>query len=83
MFEVEEYADYACSVLKDPKMLYIVVRSKTTAEVPKVVAVASLVKRMRYKGGAHDEELHQYAKYEEAKSAGPRVIKLDGPSDKE
>ncbi|KAG8951867.1 hypothetical protein FRC04_005559 [Tulasnella sp. 424] len=81
MFEVEEYAQYAANLLKDDKMLFIVVRSKTALEVPKVVAVASLVKRLRYKGGAHDEELHQYAKYEEAaEKKGPRVINLDGPA---
>ncbi|KAG8898001.1 hypothetical protein FRB99_007726 [Tulasnella sp. 403] len=81
MFEIEEYAEYACGLLQDDKMLYIVVRSKTAAEVPKVVAIASMVKRMRYKGGAHDEELHQYAKYEEEEAKkGPRVIKLDQPA---
>lgn len=81
-FEIDEYAEHACKILADPKILYVLVRSKTASDVPKVVAVASLVKRMRYKGGAHDEELHQYAKYSEDDQGGkgPKVIKLDEPS---
>jgi len=81
LFDPQEYAEYAVKLLSDPNLLYIVLRSKTETEVPKVVTVASLAKRMRYKGGAHDEELHQYVKYDdsEAPTKGPKVINLDRP----
>lgn len=68
--------------MNDPKLLYVVIRSQTEAEVAKVVTIASLAKRMRYKGGAHEEELHQYVKYDEVEepSRGPKVINLDHPA---
>ena len=43
--------------------------------------VAEAAKRMHYKSGGHDEELHQYVKWEDVdmKHKGPKVIKLDEP----
>ncbi|KAG8976689.1 hypothetical protein FRB93_012799 [Tulasnella sp. JGI-2019a] len=85
LFDVNDYAEYAVKLLNDPNLLYIVIRSQTEDEVSKVVTIASLAKRMRYKGGAYEEELHQYVRYDEAgagkagSSKGPKVIKLDGP----
>ncbi|KAG8854877.1 hypothetical protein FRB96_007277 [Tulasnella sp. 330] len=86
LFDANDYAEYAVKLLNDPNLLYIIIRSQTEEEVSKVVTIASLAKRMRYKGGAHEEELHQYVRYDEREqpgSKGPKVIKLDGPAGKE
>jgi hypothetical protein len=58
-----------------------VIKAQGEQQVPKVVQVAETAKRMHYKSGGHDEELHQYVKCEDLdlKKKGPKVIKLDEP----
>jgi len=63
-------------------MLYVVVKAQAEQQVPKVVQVAEAAKRMHYKSGGHDQELHQYVKWEDLEHKGPKVIKLDDPEEK-
>ncbi|PCH44081.1 hypothetical protein WOLCODRAFT_76224 [Wolfiporia cocos MD-104 SS10] len=83
---VEEYAEYAHGLLRDEVMLFVTVRSASSAEVPKVLRVVEETKRLRHKSGlAEDEELHQYVTYATTLSArkGPRRINLDDPPPRE
>ncbi|KAH7094037.1 hypothetical protein BKA62DRAFT_834410 [Auriculariales sp. MPI-PUGE-AT-0066] len=73
---VNDYARYGCDLLKDDNILYIVLKSGGPDEVPKVMAVAEGVKRLRHKAGV-EENLHFYPTYNEAPVKGPKVIKLD------
>ncbi|KAG8836081.1 hypothetical protein FRC17_010014 [Serendipita sp. 399] len=81
---VEDFANHCVQLLKDPSMLYIVLRSHSPEHVPKVIQVAEATKRFHYKSGGHNEELHQYVTMEDKKpeQEGPKVIKLDQASSK-
>lgn len=84
--QVDDYAGHCVDMLKDPSMLYIVLRPHSAEHVGKVIQVAEATKRFHYKSGGHDEELHQYVTMEDAKpeKKGPKIIKLDeGPKKKE
>ncbi|KZT07374.1 uncharacterized protein LAESUDRAFT_724832 [Laetiporus sulphureus 93-53] len=81
---VEEYAQFAQQLLSDEAMLFVTVRSASPAEVPKVLRVVEETKRLRYKSGLDDEELHQYVSYDaDKKSKGPRRINLNDPRPKD
>ncbi|KAG8827267.1 hypothetical protein FRB91_009764 [Serendipita sp. 411] len=81
---IEGYANHCVQLLKDPSMLYIILRSRSPEYVPKVIQVAEATKRFHYKSGGHNEELYQYVSMEDKKpeNDGPKIIKLDGGSSK-
>ena len=74
-------------------MLFIMVKSASAEQVPKVLQVVEEVKRLRHKhgqallyvGGTRlmiylglgDDELHQYVLYDTERQKGPRIINLD------
>ncbi|KAG8866645.1 hypothetical protein FRB97_003822, partial [Tulasnella sp. 331] len=60
LFDPNDSAEYAVEPLNDSNLLYAIIRSQTEEEVSKVVTITSLEKRVRYNGGAHEEELHQH-----------------------
>ena len=66
-------------ISQDESILYVVIKAHGEQQVPKVVQVAEAAKRMHYRSGRHDEELHQYVRWEDMRSKGPKVIKLDEP----
>lgn len=66
-------------MLQDESILYVVIKAQGEHQVPKVVQVAEAAKRMHYKSGGHDEDLHQYVTWEDMEHKGPKVIKLDEP----
>jgi hypothetical protein len=76
--DVPDYAQYCSKLLEDDAMLFITVKSAEAENVPKVLQVVEETKRIRYKAGLDEEELHQYVLYDvqEAKK-GPRRINLD------
>lgn len=76
--EVNDYAQHCCNLLKDDAMLFITIRSLSAADVFKVLQVVEQTKRIRHK--AEEEELHQYAVYEQEKPKGPKRINLNDPS---
>ncbi|KAH9990163.1 hypothetical protein BJV77DRAFT_1061040 [Russula vinacea] len=79
---VDDYGEYAEGLLADA-MLFITVRSASSADVPKVLQVVEHVKRLRHKRevatGSLSEELHQYVIYDTQPSARLQRIKLDDP----
>lgn len=76
---VEDYANHCVHMLKDPSLLYLVLRSQSPDHVPKVIQVAEATKRTHYKTGGYNEELNQYVTMEDEKpqANGPKIIKLD------
>ncbi|EJD48273.1 hypothetical protein AURDEDRAFT_101921 [Auricularia subglabra TFB-10046 SS5] len=77
--DVNEYANYGCDLLQDNNLLYVVFRSGGPEEVPKVLAVAEAIKRLRHKAGI-EQDLHLYPSYDEAPRKGPKIIRLDDPT---
>ncbi|KAF8329404.1 uncharacterized protein EI90DRAFT_3062502 [Cantharellus anzutake] len=79
--KIEEYAQHCLTLLADPALLYVIIKSHTADQVSKVVQVAQETKRLHHREVGDEEELHQYVKYGEAedtKGKKPhRVINLD------
>ncbi|KAG8841532.1 hypothetical protein FRB96_007414 [Tulasnella sp. 330] len=77
LFDPNDSAEYAVEPLNDSNLLYAIIRSQTEEEVSKVVTITSLEKRVRYNGGAHEEELHQHVRYDEMEQLGSKGPKND------
>ncbi|GMK58365.1 hypothetical protein CspeluHIS016_0503970 [Cutaneotrichosporon spelunceum] len=70
------HIDRAISLLEDPNMLFIIIRTKDARAAQRALQVVLGVNRFRHRGEKQD--LHQYVIEEEAPEAkGPRRIKLD------
>ncbi|PSR82343.1 hypothetical protein PHLCEN_2v6086, partial [Hermanssonia centrifuga] len=74
----DDYAQYAQRLLEGNGMEFIIIRSASASEVPKVLQVVEHTKRLRHKAGLDEEqELYQYVLYNTDKAKGPRRINLD------
>ncbi|KAF8631893.1 hypothetical protein AX15_002154 [Amanita polypyramis BW_CC] len=74
---VPDYAQYCFNLLQDDAMLFIMVKSASAEQVPKLLQVVEEAKRLRHKNGLGDDELHQYVLYDTERQKGPRIINLD------
>ncbi|THU97777.1 hypothetical protein K435DRAFT_796259 [Dendrothele bispora CBS 962.96] len=78
---VLDYASYCWNLLQDDAMLFVIIRSNTENEVPKVLQVLEETKRIRHRAGLEDD-LHQYVVFD-TKKKGPKRINLDQPANDE
>lgn len=74
---VEEYAQYCNTLLSDDAMLFISVKSSAAEFVPKVLHIVEETKRIRYRAGLDDDELHQYVLYDLEKKKERKRINLN------
>ncbi|KAH8086423.1 hypothetical protein HD553DRAFT_217070 [Filobasidium floriforme] len=82
-----EYSARAVSLLADPSVLFIIIKTRQAEAAQKAVEVADATKRARHRAGLDQDSrgLYQYVVEEEVKSAprvasgqqGPRVIDLN------
>ncbi|KAK7466359.1 hypothetical protein VKT23_005086 [Stygiomarasmius scandens] len=79
--DVSDYASYCWNLLQDDAMLFVIIRSNTENEVPKVLQVLEETKRIRHRAGLEDD-LHQYVVFD-TKKKGPKRINLDQPTNDE
>ncbi|BEI86004.1 hypothetical protein CcaverHIS002_0602910 [Cutaneotrichosporon cavernicola] len=79
--DLDSHIDRAISLLEDPNMLFIIIRTKDARAAQRALQVVLGVNRFRHRGEKPD--LHQYVLEEEAPEAkGPRRINLnDAPAD--
>lgn len=77
---VHDYATHCSTLLADPDILFIILKSSTSSVVQRVVQIAEETKRLRHRSTDGEEELHQYLKWNEEGEPikkGKKVIRLD------
>lgn len=80
---MSDYATHCSTLLADPDILFIILKSSTSSVVQRVVQIAEETKRLRHRASEGEEELHQYLKWNEeegqgqGRGKGKKVIRLD------